>query len=170
MTPRLNLQCSCTHMTNLATIAGYHRLWAHTSYKATLPLQIYLAAVGVGAAEGSIRWWSKGHRAHHRYTDTVKDPYSVRKGFIYAHIGWLVMKQNPKRIGRSDITDLNEDPIVVWQHVNYLVSSSLARIILRSCGPLYGETLADHTLLEMCHLHGPDISHTCLWLRMGRLV
>lgn len=32
------------------------------------------------------------------------------------------MKQNPKRIGRSDITDLNEDPIVVWQHVNYLVS------------------------------------------------
>lgn len=102
-------------------MAGYHRLWAHTSYKATLPLRIYLAAVGVGAAEGSIRWWSKGHRAHHRYTDTVKDPYSVRKGFIYAHIGWLVMKQNPKRIGRSDITDLNEDPIVVWQHVNYLV-------------------------------------------------
>lgn len=109
-------------MANLATTAGYHRLWSHTSYKATLPLQIYLAAVGVGAAEGSIRWWSKGHRAHHRYTDTDKDPYSVRKGFIYSHIGWLVMKQNPKRIGRSDITDLNEDPVVVWQHVHYLVS------------------------------------------------
>ncbi|KAG8164352.1 hypothetical protein KVR01_006270 [Diaporthe batatas] len=106
--------------TGLGITAGYHRLWAHTSYKATLPLKLYLAAVGVGAAEGSIRWWSKGHRAHHRYTDTVKDPYSVRKGFLYAHIGWIVMKQNPKRIGRSDITDLNEDPIVVWQHVNYL--------------------------------------------------
>lgn len=30
------------------------------------------------------------------------------------------MKQNPKRIGRVDISDLNEDPVVVWQHRNYL--------------------------------------------------
>ena len=30
------------------------------------------------------------------------------------------MKQNPKRIGRTDISDLNEDPVVVWQHRNYL--------------------------------------------------
>ncbi|KKY29471.1 putative acyldesaturase [Diaporthe ampelina] len=127
--------------TGLGITAGYHRLWAHTSYKATLPLQIYLAAVGVGAAEGSIRWWSKGHRAHHRYTDTVKDPYSVRKGFIYAHIGWLVMKQNPKRIGRSDITDLNEDPIVVWQHVNYLKCVIFMALIFPTlvCGLGWGD-------------------------------
>ena len=32
----------------------------------------------------------------------------------------MVMKQNPKRIGRTDITDLNGDPVVVWQHQNYL--------------------------------------------------
>ncbi|KAI9839271.1 MAG: stearoyl-CoA 9-desaturase [Sarea resinae] len=102
------------------TVTGYHRLWAHTSYKATLPLQIFLAAVGGGAVEGSIRWWSRDHRAHHRYTDTEKDPYSVRKGLIYSHIGWMIMKQNPKRIGRTDITDLNEDPLVVWQHRHYL--------------------------------------------------
>lgn len=99
---------------------GYHRLWAHSSYKATLPLKIYLAAVGAGAVEGSIRWWSFGHRVHHRYTDTEKDPYSVRKGFWYSHLGWMVFKQNPKRMGRTDITDLNEDPVVVWQHKNFL--------------------------------------------------
>ncbi|KAI0132363.1 delta-9 fatty acid desaturase [Xylariales sp. AK1849] len=106
--------------TGLGITAGYHRLWAHTSYKATLPLRIYLAAVGAGAVEGSIRWWSNGHRAHHRYTDTEKDPYSVRKGLLYSHIGWMVMKQNPKRIGRTDITDLNEDPIVVFQHKHFI--------------------------------------------------
>ncbi|KAK6085769.1 delta-9 fatty acid desaturase [Seiridium cupressi] len=99
---------------------GYHRLWAHTSYKASLPLKIYLAAVGSGAVEGSIRWWSRDHRAHHRYTDTEKDPYSVRKGLLYSHLGWMVMKQNPKRIGRTDITDLNDDPVVVWQHKNFI--------------------------------------------------
>ena len=32
----------------------------------------------------------------------------------------MVMKQNPKRIGRTDISDLNEDPVVVWQHRHYL--------------------------------------------------
>jgi stearoyl-CoA desaturase (delta-9 desaturase) len=106
--------------TGLGITAGYHRLWSHSSYKATLPLKIYLAAVGAGAVEGSIRWWSRGHRAHHRYTDTEKDPYSVRKGLLYSHIGWMVMKQNPKRIGRADITDLNDDPVVVWQHIHYI--------------------------------------------------
>lgn len=100
--------------------AGYHRLWAHTSYKATLPLKIWLAAGGAAAVEGSARWWSRDHRAHHRYTDTDKDPYSVRKGLLYSHIGWMVMKQNPKRIGRTDITDLNEDPVVVFQHKHYI--------------------------------------------------
>ncbi|KAI5845394.1 delta-9 fatty acid desaturase [Tricharina praecox] len=106
--------------TGLGITAGYHRLWAHSSYSASLPLKIYLAAVGGGAVEGSIRWWSRDHRAHHRYTDTEKDPYSVRKGLLYSHIGWMVMKQNPKKVGRTDISDLNTDPVVVWQHKHYL--------------------------------------------------
>lgn len=70
------------YWTGLGITAGYHRLWSHTSFKATLPLQIFLALVGAGAVEGSIRWWSRNHRAHHRYTDTDKDPYSVHK---YVH-------------------------------------------------------------------------------------
>ncbi|KAF2761846.1 stearoyl-CoA desaturase [Pseudovirgaria hyperparasitica] len=107
--------------TGLGITAGYHRLWAHTSYKASLPLQIYLAAVGAGSVQGSIRWWSRGHRAHHRYTDTEKDPYSVRKGLMYSHIGWMVLNQDAKKIGRADVVDLNSDPIVRWQHKHYLV-------------------------------------------------
>ncbi|KAI5298260.1 hypothetical protein KEM56_004205, partial [Ascosphaera pollenicola] len=107
-------------MTGLGITAGYHRLWAHRSYTASTPLKIYLALVGAGAVEGSIRWWARDHRAHHRFTDTEKDPYSVQKGFWYSHMGWMVIKQNPKRIGRTDISDLNEDPVVVWQHKNFL--------------------------------------------------
>jgi stearoyl-CoA desaturase (delta-9 desaturase) len=78
--------------TGLGITAGYHRLWAHKSYNASIPLKIFLAAVGGGAVEGSIRWWSRDHRAHHRYTDTTKDPYSVRKGLLYSHFGWMLMK------------------------------------------------------------------------------
>ncbi|KAK6837292.1 hypothetical protein RU639_001491 [Aspergillus parasiticus] len=107
-------------MTGFGITAGYHRLWSHTSYRASNCLKIILALGGAGAGEGSIRWWARNHRAHHRYTDTNLDPYSVNKGLLYSHIGWLIMKQNPKRIGRVDISDLNEDAIVVWQHQNYL--------------------------------------------------
>lgn len=115
------LTCSPDYFnTGLGITAGYHRLWAHRCYKACLPLRIYLAAVGAGAMEGSARWWSKGHRAHHRYTDTEKDPYSVRKGLLYSHLGWMIIKQNPKRAGRTDITDLNEDPVVVFQHTHFV--------------------------------------------------
>jgi stearoyl-CoA desaturase (delta-9 desaturase) len=32
----------------------------------------------------------------------------------------MVMRQNPKRAGRTDISDLNEDPVVVWQHTHFL--------------------------------------------------
>ncbi|KAJ5126669.1 hypothetical protein N7448_007448 [Penicillium atrosanguineum] len=105
--------------TGLGITAGYHRLWAHRSYEASLPLRIFLACVGGGAIQGSIRWWSSKHRAHHRWTDTVKDPYSVRKGVWYSHFMWMVLKQNPKDQGRTDISDLNQDPIVVWQHKHY---------------------------------------------------
>ncbi len=116
--------------TGLGITAGYHRLWAHKSYSARRPLEVFLALCGAASIEGSIRWWSRDHRAHHRYTDTTKDPYSVRKGLLYSHLGWMVMRQNPKRIGRTDISDLNENPIVVWQHRNCKLRKKLGTIYI----------------------------------------
>ncbi|EHA24991.1 hypothetical protein ASPNIDRAFT_195065 [Aspergillus niger ATCC 1015] len=106
--------------TALGVTAGYHRLWAHRSYTATLPLRITLALAAGGSVQGSARWWARLHRSHHRYTDTERDPYSVHKGIFYAHFGWMILKQNPKRFGRTDISDLNADPVIVWQHRHFL--------------------------------------------------
>ena len=39
---------------------------------------------GTGALQGSIKWWSLLHRAHHRYTDTEQDPYNSQRGFFYS--------------------------------------------------------------------------------------
>ncbi|KAJ1847073.1 stearoyl-CoA 9-desaturase, partial [Coemansia sp. RSA 486] len=61
----------------LGITAGYHRLWAHTSYSARYPLQVFLACAGSAAVQGSIFWWSRDHRVHHRYTDTPQDPYDA---------------------------------------------------------------------------------------------
>ncbi|KAE9393879.1 delta 9-fatty acid desaturase [Gymnopus androsaceus JB14] len=106
-------------LTGLGITAGYHRLWAHRSYNASLPLQYLLAILGAGSLQGSIKWWSRGHRAHHRYTDTDLDPYNAHKGFWYAHVGWMLVKPRRKP-GVADVSDLRHNPVVRWQHKHYL--------------------------------------------------
>ena len=99
--------------------AGYHRLWAHRSYNASKPLEYFLATAGAGAVEGSIKWWSRGHRAHHRYTDTDLDPYNAHKGFWFSHVGWMLLKPRYKP-GVADVSDLSKSAVVRWQHRWYV--------------------------------------------------
>lgn len=53
------------------------------------------------------------------------------------------MRQNPKRIGRTDISDLNEDPVVVWQHRHYLKIVLFMGLILPTlvCGGFWNDWL-----------------------------
>jgi len=106
-------------ITGLGITAGYHRLWAHRSYNASKPLEYFLAAASAGAIQGSIRWWCRGHRAHHRYTDTELDPYNAHLGFFWSHVGWMLV--NPRRNpGAADVSDLAQNKVVQWQHRWYI--------------------------------------------------
>jgi len=100
--------------------SGYHRHFAHRAYDATPFFRTILMLMGSAAFEGSVLWWSRGHRAHHKYVDTDKDPYAIIKGFWYAHIGWMLVRQNKERNGSVNTQDLENCPIVKWQHKNYL--------------------------------------------------
>jgi len=94
--------------------SGYHRLFSHRSYDATFPVKLILTLMGTTAFEMSVLDWAADHRAHHRYTDTDKDPYNVKKGFWWAHMGWLMFKR--KEEIQSDISDLKRDPLLRFQH------------------------------------------------------
>jgi stearoyl-CoA desaturase (delta-9 desaturase) len=96
-------------------------------------LRIWLAAFGGGAIENSIRIWSADHRAHHRYTDTNRDPYSVHKGLLHAHIGWLVFKPDPVNVGLVDVRDLDKDPVVIWQHKHYTEVALVMGFVVPCC-------------------------------------
>jgi len=74
---------------------------------------------GSGALEGSIKWWCLLHRAHHRWTDTDHDPYNSQRGFFYCHVGWLLL-DNITVTKEIDINDLKSQPMIRWQHQNYL--------------------------------------------------
>jgi stearoyl-CoA desaturase (delta-9 desaturase) len=117
-------------LATLGITAGYHRLWSHRSYKASLPLKILLAWMGTLGFQGSIRWWVLRHRLHHRFTDTENDPYNAKLGFWHCHIGWIFKKSLYSKFKLINMSDLDSDPIVAFQHKYYLPLALLNGIIL----------------------------------------
>ncbi|GJJ78835.1 stearoyl-CoA desaturase (Delta-9 desaturase) [Entomortierella parvispora] len=106
--------------TGLGITAGYHRLWSHRAYSAGPLLQFILMLASTGAMQGSIRWWCRNHRAHHRYTDTEKDPYGAQRGLIWSHILWMLVRQDPTTVGWADVSDLKANKLVRFQHNQFL--------------------------------------------------
>ncbi|ORY73926.1 hypothetical protein BCR37DRAFT_352856 [Protomyces lactucae-debilis] len=127
----------CYFLTTISITAGYHRLFAHKSYEGSSVLKAILLCIGAGAAEGSCRWWARGHRAHHRYSDLNQDPYGVHRGFLNAHIGWMLF--TPRyRPGRVDMGDLDADPLVRFQHKHYLTMVAVFAFMIPSCVAGFG--------------------------------
>lgn len=59
--------------------------------------------------------WVRHHRVHHKYADTDADPTNIRRGFFFAHIGWIMIKRHPeciKRMEEVNLKDIEADPIV----------------------------------------------------------
>jgi len=126
--------------TGLGITAGYHRLWSHRAYHAKYIVRLLLCLGGAAAFEGSAKWWCRNHRAHHRYTDTPRDPYNAKRGFFYSHLGWMLVKQKANQIGFADITDLQRDPMIKWQHTYYpFVAIGFGVIFPVLVGALWGD-------------------------------
>lgn len=106
--------------TGFGITAGYHRLWAHRSFDAAWPFRAVALAAGTGSVQGSVIWWSRHHRAHHRWTDTDRDPYGAHKGLLHSHILWILLNENILKRGRICINDLKNDKMLLFQHKNYL--------------------------------------------------
>lgn len=108
-------------LSSLGITAGYHRLWAHRAYEATLPLKILLMIGGTFAVQNSILFWASGHRTHHRHVDDVdQDPYSIKRGFWYAHLGWMIRDHSPSEPDYKNAPDLLNDKLVMFQHKYYV--------------------------------------------------
>ncbi|MCB0320874.1 MAG: acyl-CoA desaturase [Bdellovibrionales bacterium] len=71
--------------------AGYHRYFSHRTYQTSRIFQFILAFMAETSAQKGILWWSANHRLHHKYSDTPKDPHSMKiYGFWYSHLGWIL--------------------------------------------------------------------------------
>ena len=120
----------CLGYCGMSITAGYHRLWAHKTYEAHPLLQWFFAIGGAFALQNSALHWSSDHRVHHKFVDqNDKDPYSAQRGFWFSHIGWMLREYQSQRYSDySNVRDLQNNPIVMWQHKHYLALVLLMNI------------------------------------------
>jgi len=133
-------------MSGLGVTAGAHRLWAHRTYKAVTPYRFVLMLFNCISFQNDIIEWSRDHRVHHKYSETPADPHNAKRGFFFAHIGWLLMKKHPdvKEKGKTvDMSDLLNDPILQFQRRYYLLLGLICSVLIPMLVPWYfwGETL-----------------------------
>ncbi|RLN44704.1 hypothetical protein BBJ29_007520 [Phytophthora kernoviae] len=105
-------------LNGLGITMGAHRLWAHRSYKANGLVRFFLMLCNAMANQGTIFHWSRDHRVHHKYSDTSADPHNSGRGFFFAHMGWLLVKKDPKVVKAGEglnYDDLWADWTVVLQ-------------------------------------------------------
>jgi stearoyl-CoA desaturase (delta-9 desaturase) len=149
-----------------AVTAGYHRYFAHRSYKTSRAFQLLLAALGATTMQNGPIWWASVHRRHHKHADTPKDPHSALfRGFWYAHLGWNFDLARAPQDERSNVSDLTRYPElrfvdrhvwlfvllyalgclaigglpgVVWGFVVSTVAAFHATLLINSLGHMWG--------------------------------
>jgi len=54
---------------------------------------------------------------HHKFTEKPADPYNVKRGLFFAHIGWMMKKKHPSCLeqGRKmDMSDYHSDNVATF--------------------------------------------------------
>lgn len=129
-------------MSGLAITGGYHRLFAHRSYRAASPVRLLYLLFGSAAVQNSALVWSADHRAHHAGTDREGDPYNIRRGFWWAHIGWVFFHAPGERRDESTTRDLDADALIRFQHKHYILLAVCFGLVLPGLvGLLWGDPL-----------------------------
>ena len=113
---------------------GYHRYFAHKSYKTSRWFQFVIAFMAQTSAQKGALWWAAHHRHHHRHSDTPEDPHSMKLyGFWYSHVGWII-GPDYKETDYKTIGDYAKYPELVWLNKHYLVPPVTLAILVTALG------------------------------------
>jgi stearoyl-CoA desaturase (delta-9 desaturase) len=147
----------------LSITAGYHRLWSHNSYQANILVRMVFALIGAGTLQNSIIEWASGHRRHHRFVDDEdNDPYSIKRGLWYAHIGWMLRDYDSGKSNHDNCPDLNRDGIVLAQHKYYgLLAITMNILPVWVIGALSGDMIGSILIIGFLRL---TVSHHTTFL------
>ncbi|WP_341764164.1 acyl-CoA desaturase [Candidatus Tisiphia endosymbiont of Beris chalybata] len=106
---------------NIAVGVGLHRLWSHHAFKTNKVVEFVLAVMSAATLQGPVLSWASNHHKHHTFTDKDLDPHSPLKydnkilGFLWSHIGWMIIGGSYKSIDRITMVKLGKNKILKWQ-------------------------------------------------------
>jgi len=116
---------------------GYHRYFAHKTYKTSRVFQFALAVLACSATQKGPLWWAGNHRSHHKHADQPDDIHSPSHGLYHAHQGWIFD-------GRWDATPLDRIadfaryPELVWLNRNHHVPPLALALLCAALGGFSG--------------------------------
>ncbi len=116
-------------VSNMTITCGYHRYFAHRSFQAHPLLEKLIILVGAGAFQSSVLQWCTDHRRHHREVDSDADPYTIKKGFWWAHLFWMFY-EDPHPEAKNYPKDLTKNPWVMFQHDYYVWVASFMGFVV----------------------------------------
>ena len=151
---------------------GYHRLFAHRSFKAKWPVKFITLLGGAAAMQDSALRWGADHRRHHKHVDHEGDPYNFIEGFWHAHIGWIMFKPKADPIN-DNVKDLESDPLVMWQDrwwielgllVGFGIPTLIGCLLDGPIGALCGLLVGGMARMVACHHCTFFINSLCHYL------
>jgi fatty-acid desaturase len=70
----------------------YHRFLTHKGFQCPKWLEYTMAVIAVCSFQDTPARWVAVHRRHHEYSDEEPDPHTPLRSFLWAHVGWLLVK------------------------------------------------------------------------------
>ena len=104
----------------------YHRLLTHRSARVPKWLEHAMVVVALCCLQDAPGKWVATHRFHHNHSDEEQDPHSPLVRFLWAHVGWLLVRNSAtssidmyRRYARDVLEDpfymaLEKRPIWIW--------------------------------------------------------
>jgi len=163
--PALGLCVGLYWLRIFAIGAGYHRYFSHRAFSTSRVFQFVLAFLAQTTAQNSVLWWAALHRRHHLYSDTAQDTHSPRRrGFFYAHVGWIFDARHAKT-DMVRVADLARFPELVWLDKFELAPAFLTGLLCflllgwqgLVVGFLWSTVLVYHSTFcinSLAHVHG----------------
>lgn len=123
-----------TYVFGSVIVIGYHRFFAHKSFRCSKTVERTIAVLGLLCVQRGPAWWAATHRRHHHHADSGLDPHNPRPSALWAHMGWfLFLNENtdPAVILNRYARDLMKDPFYAWIEAGpawflFVIASALA--------------------------------------------
>src|SRR5436305_3573021 len=124
-------------LTGIGITAGYHRLFAHRSYRTSNAVSVMLVILGSMSGRGSMISWAAMHRRHHEVADKPGDMHSPNlhgdgfwqklHGFLHSHYSWMVKHDYPNVAHYAP--DLIRNQSLMWASRHYMTWVVLGLVI-----------------------------------------